>query len=33
MVAFYVKLVTAGKLALDNVPEKFRGAVKAALEH
>lgn len=32
MVEFYVRLVKAGKKALEQVPEKWREAVRAALE-
>ena len=32
MVQFYYKLVLAGKLALADVPEKFREAVQRLLE-
>ena len=32
MVALYVKLIRAGRKTLDDVPEKLRDAVEAALE-
>lgn len=32
MVAFYVKRIKAGKMTIDEVPEKWREAVREALE-
>ncbi|MGX8705600.1 MAG: CD1375 family protein, partial [bacterium] len=32
VVEFYVKLIRAGKKTIDQVPEKWREAVKIALE-
>lgn len=32
MVQFYVKRIRAGKMTLDQVPEKWREAVREALE-
>lgn len=32
MVAFYVRLIKAGKKTLEDVPEKWRDAVQAELE-
>jgi len=33
MVEFYVKLVVAGKISIDDVPEKFREKVRESLEN
>lgn len=33
MVNFYVKLIKAGKMTIDQVPEKWREAVRKALEN
>ena len=33
MVQFYYKLVKAGKLTIDNVPEKYREQVRIMLEN
>jgi hypothetical protein len=32
MVAVYVRLIRAGKMTLDDVPERWREAVRKALE-
>ena len=32
MVAFYVRMIKAGKKTLDEVPDKWRDAVQAELE-
>lgn len=33
MIQFYVKMVKAGKLTIDQVPEKWREAVRKDLEN
>ena len=33
MVAFYVNRIKKGKMTLENVPEKWREAVREALEN
>ena len=33
MVAFYVKRIRAGKMTLEEVPERWREAVREALEN
>ena len=33
MVNFYVKRIRAGKMKIDDVPEKWREAVREALEN
>ena len=32
MIAFYVMRIKLGKITVENVPEKWRAAVQAALE-
>lgn len=32
MIEFYVKLVLAGKMTIDQVPEKYREAVRKRIE-
>lgn len=32
MVAIYIRMINSGHMTLDNVPEKWREAVRAALE-
>ena len=33
MIAFYVNRILKGRITLDNVPEKWREAVREALEN